>query len=272
MIEDAPPGSAFGVEVVKRAPMLSALREGPMERRTLEQRLGVSKSTAHRNTSALTERGLVERSEGKFELTAFGAAIADVVATFEADVQSTVRLAPLFEVVAGIQPRCPVEAFANATVTSTDSGDPFAPLARFVSLVQDTETVRMFDSYAVAPTYMDEIHGRVLDGLVTDVVERPDVALDVMENYPQKCVELCASEYLSMRIHDGLPFGLVILDSRVGVGIRDPDTGAPRAFVDTDAPAGKQWAETLFDSYWNEATQLEHFHPTALREAIDADG
>lgn len=207
MVEDAPPGPTLRIEVVKRAPMIAALREGAMDRRALEQRLGISKSTAHRNTNFLAEQGLIERSDGEYNLTAFGNAVAEVVATFEAEMQTTVRLAPLFDAISGVKPQCPVEAFFDATVTTSNNGDPFGPLARFVSLVQETETLRMFDSYAVAPTYMDEIHGRVLDGLTTEVIERPDIALDIMENYPQKCVELCASEFLTMRLHEALLSG-----------------------------------------------------------------
>lgn len=271
MVEDAHPPRDLLIEVVRRAPMIEALREEPLDRHYLEQRLDISKSTVHRNTTSLAERGLVERTDGTYKLTEFGEAVAEVVATFEAEMQTTVRLAPLFDTVAGIQPRCPINAFSDATVTTAERGDPFGPLARFVSLVEETDTLQMLDSYAVAPTYIDEIHGRVLDGLETKVIERPDIAEDIIENYPQKCVELCASEFLTMRLHDGLPFGLVILDSRIGVGVRDPNTGTPRVFIDTDDPEGRAWAETLFESYWSDATRLRRFNPTALREAIEFD-
>lgn len=271
MVEDAHPPRDLLIEVVRRAPMITALREEPLDRRDLEQRLEISKSTAHRNTTSLAERGLVERTDGKYKLTELGEAVAEVVATFEADMGTTVRLAPLFDAVAGIQPRCPIHAFSDATVTTANQGDPFGPLARFVALVQETDTLQMLDSYAVAPTYIDDIHGRVLEGLETKVIERPDVAEDIIENYPQKCVELCASEFLTMRLHDELPFGLVIMDSRIGIGVRDPNTGAPRAFVDTDDPEGRGWAATLFESYWCDATRLRRFNPKALREAIESD-
>ncbi|MFW5905866.1 MAG: helix-turn-helix transcriptional regulator [archaeon] len=270
MVEDTHPSRDLLIEVVRRAPLIAALREESLDRRDLEQRLEISKSTAHRNTSSLAERGLVERTDGKYTLTEFGEAVADVVTTFETDMRTVVRLAPLFGAVAGVQPRCPIDAFSDATVTTADRGDPFGPLARFVALIDETDTLRMFDSYAVAPTYIDEVHGRVLDGLETKVIERPDVAEDVIENYPQKCVELCASDFLTMRLHDELPFGLVILDARIGVGVRDPETGSPRAFVDTDDPDARAWAETLFDSYWSDATRLRRFNPKALREAIES--
>jgi len=260
------------LEVVRRGPMLAALREEPMDRRDLTQRLGISKSTSHRNAKSLAERGILRKSNGEHTLTEFGQAVADVVATFEAGMKATVRLAPLFEAVSGTNPPCPIEAFADATVTSTDHGDPFGPLARFVSLVGETDSLRMADSYAIAPTYIDDIHGRVLDGLETEVIERPEVAEDVMENYPKKCVQLCASDFLEMRVHDDLPFGLVILDHRIGIGVRAPETGVPRAFVDTEANEAREWAETLFDSYWDEATELERFNPKALGETIEAMG
>lgn len=270
MVGDPPERSDLWLEVIKRAPMISALSEGALDRRALEHRLNISKSTAHRNTTALAEWGLIKRVGGEYKLTEFGEVVTEIVATFEAEMQTAHRLAPLFEVVSSVQPQCPIKEFSNATVTTAESGDPFGPLARFVSLIEDTETLRMFDSYAVAPTYMDEIHGRVLDGLATDVIEQPDIALDIMENYPRKCVELCASEHLTMRLHESLPFGLVIFDSCIGIGIRDQDSGVPRAFIDIDTPAARAWAETLFESYWSEATRLKQFHPKALQEAIDS--
>lgn len=265
-----PAGSDILIEAVKRAPMLAALREEPLDRHELETRLDISKSTAHRNTKSLAEQGLLEKSNGDFVLTEFGQAVADVVAAYEKEMDTTIRLAPVFESVSGTEPPCPIEAFANATVTSADRGDPFAPLARFVSLVRESDSLRMFDSYAIAPTYIDEIHGRVLDGMRTIVVERPDVAEDIMENYPAKCVQLCASEFLEMRLHEGLPFGLVILDDCIGIGVRDSDTGIPRAFVDTESNEAREWAETIFESYWNEAVHLKRFNPKALREAMEA--
>lgn len=257
------------LEVVRRAPMLAALREESMTPRDLEHRLGISKSTRHRNTTSLTDRGILEKSDGEYRLTESGRAVADVVATFETDMQTTIRLAPMFDAVSDSLPGCPTDVFADATVTTTDQGDPFGPLARFVSLVRETDSLRMMDSYAIAPTYIDEVHGRILDGLHTEVIERPDVANDIMEHYPRKCVQLCASEFLTMKLFDDLPFGLVILDDRVGIGVRDDETHVPRAFVDTDASEARDWAETLFETHWSEAVPLRRFNPKALQEAIE---
>jgi len=271
MTRDEPVDRELLLEVVRQAPMLAALRERSMSRRDLEECLGISKSTVHRNVGSLADRGMVERSNGDHTLTDLGRAVADVVTTFEEDVEATVRLSPLLEAVSDTTPQCPIGSFADATVTTTDSGDPFAPLARFISLVSETESLRMADSYAIAPTYIDEIHGRVLDGLETEVVERPEVAEDIVNNYPKKCIQLCASEFLTMKLYADLPFGLVIFDDGIGIGVRDTETGVPRAFVDTEANEAREWAEMVFESYWSEATQIDHFNPRALRTAIESE-
>jgi len=259
----------FLVEVVKRAPMLATLREEAMSPRDLQERLDVSKSTVHRNATSLSDRGLLDKADGEHTLTEFGRAIADVVSTFEADMGMIVRLAPMLGAVSGTEPLCPIDAFADANVTSTKQGDPFGPLARFISLVGETDSFRMADSHAIAPAYIDEIQERVLDGLEAEVIERPEVAQDIMENHPRRCVRLCGSEHFTLKIHHDLPFGLVILDDRIGVGIRDSRTGTPRAFVDTDAKDARGWAKTIFDSYWDEGTRLDHFTPKELRDVIE---
>ena len=270
MAGDEPLDREFLLEVVKRAPMLTALREEALSPRDLTARLDVSKSTTHRNATSLTERGLLTKSDGKHMLTESGRRVADVVSRFESDMGTIIRLTPLLDAVAGIQPPFPIDAFADATVTSTTRGDPFGPLARFVSLVSETDSFRMADSHAIAPAYIDEIQGRVLDGLEADVIERPEVAEDIMEHYPRRCVRLCGSEHFSLKLHHDLPFGLVILDDRIGVGVRDHRTGTPRAFVDTDARKAREWAKVVFDSYWHEGTSLDHFTPKELREVIEA--
>lgn len=263
-----PLDQGFLLEVVRRTPMLNALRQESLSPRELQDRLDISKSTAHRNATSLADRGLVQKSDGKHTLTAFGREVADLVSTFESDMETTVRLAPMLGAVSGTQPPCPIDAFANATVTTTDHGDPFGPVARIVALIRETDSFRMADSYAIAPAYIEEIQGRVLDGLEAEVIERPEVAEDIMENYPRRCVRLCGSEHYTMKLHDDLKFGLVIFDHRIGIGVRDPRTGTPRVFVDTDAEEAREWAQAIFDAYWREGTRLDHFTPRELRDVI----
>lgn len=119
----------------------------------------------------------------------------------------------------------------------------------------------------------DEPHGFFDLAVTAEVVgvlpgDPLDVVVDVMESYPEKCVEVCVSGNLDIWLHDALPFGLAIFDDRIGVAVADPESGALRSFVDTDDPAAREWAETIFEAFREEAVYLEEFTKRGLREAL----
>lgn len=248
--------------------MLEALCEGPLDRADLEERLAISRSTSHRFTRALVDRGLIERVDGAFRLTAVGEAVTDSVVEFKADVSTATLLAPVLEAVGDAVPPVPLAAFANATVTSAAAGDPHGPMTRYVSLVRETSTLCGFDTWAIAPTYMGEIQERILDGMETELIDPLSVVEDVMDSYPERCVEVCVSGHLAIRLHDSLPFGLAIFDDRIGLAVRDPDAGTLTAFVDTDDPAARDWANAVYGAFESESVPLTEFTKRGLREAM----
>lgn len=254
------------LDVLQRAPVLAALSEGPLDRNDLEARLDVSRATSHRITRSLEDRGLISRVDGDFRLTALGEAARAAVDRFETEVAVALRLAPVIEAASDTAP-LPLAAFADAMETRADRGDPHAPVVRFVDLVRETETLRGFDTWSIAPTYLEEVQGRIVSGMRTELIDPLDVVEDVMESYPEKCVEVCVSGNLDIWLHGSLPFGLAIFDDRVGVAVSDPGTGALRSFVDTDDPAAREWAEAVFEAFRDEAVYLEEFTKRGLLEA-----
>lgn len=263
-----PPSDPDGyLELIRRAPTLTALREGGVDRQTLEERLDVSRATSHRLTRWLGNRGLVERVDGEFRLTPLGQAIEETVMNFKIGVTTTLWLAPVLAALDETYPSVPLRAFDDAVVTSPDHGDPYAPMMRFVSLVRETTTLRGFDTWTIAPTYLDEIQACILDGMVTDLIDPVTVVEDVMERSPERCVQVCVSGYLTIRLHDSLPFGLALFDDRIGVAVRDPETDALTAFVETDDPEARAWAESVYDCFKAESVLLENFTKKGLREA-----
>lgn len=155
-------------------------------------------------------------------------------------------------------------------MTSAERGDPYSPVARFVALVQETETLRGLDVDAIAPLYMDEIQRRIVDGMNTEDITHPGAVKDSLDGYPDKCMEACASGYLTVRLHDDLPFGLAIFDDRVGIGVCERDTRNLRVFVDTDSSAVREWAEAVYEVYESEAILLEEYTQQGFREALEA--
>lgn len=259
------------IQVLRHRHVFAELREGPLERRELEDRLGVSRATSHRYVRTLDEVGLIEKIDGRFVLTALGTDVAESVGTFEIEVGTRLQLAPMMAVMRDITPLVDITAFETATVTNAMHGDPFAPLTRFVSLVQGTETLRGINTCRIAPTYMDEIQERILDGMQTELIDLPRILEDIMERYPEKCVQVCVSENLVLRIHeeqDALPFGLVIFDDSVGIGLFDEQKGTLVSFIDTDEPAAIEWATAVYDQYQSTSSHLENFTKKGLQKAV----
>lgn len=265
-----PTGDVY-LDLVKRASMLEALREESLDRSDLDHRLGISRATSHRHTNALIDLGLIDRVDGDFQLTGMGVAIVEAVDSFKSKIKMAYQLGPVLEEVGDSVPPIPLAAFADATVTSANKGDPHAPVYRYIALVRETETLRGFDTWSIAPTYMGEIQQQILKGMETELIDPIGVVEDVMENYPERCVQVCVSGYLTIWLHEMLPFGLAIFDDRIGLGVRDPETSLLHAFIDTDAPAAREWAKAVYETYKADAVRLDDFTKKGLREAMMDD-
>lgn len=258
------------LELIRRAPMLEVLHDRPLDRQELEARLGISRATSHRFTRWLGDRGLIERIDGEFQLTELGHVMTTIVTGFKSDIRTAFQLAPVVEALGDRDHPVPLAAFGDAVVMTPDSGDPYGPMTRYVSLVKETTTLRGFNTWTIAPTYMDTIQERILNGMETDLVDPRSVVEDIMDNYPERCVEVCVSGNLTIRLHDSLPFGLALFDDRIGIAVGDPETNRLSAFIDTDSPVAREWAEAVYETYKDESILLENFTKKGLREAVAA--
>jgi predicted transcriptional regulator len=244
-------------DVVRHGPVLEALRGGAMDRREIEDALGVSRATSHRFTQWLGEQGFVEKADGRFRLTGHGQAVADEVLRFEANVRTAGRLAPLLDAVCDDHQEFVVEPFVDATVTVAEPDDPYAPVERFVSLVTDSETFRGFNTTHMAPLVLGEFHRRVLGGTDAEMIYLPRTADTLLETYPRRAAEALERGDLALRTRDDLPYGLALLDDRVGIGGYDDATGQMHVFVDTDSPIAREWAERVYASVRADSAPLE---------------
>lgn len=255
--EDSLLDTAALITLIRRAPALAALREQPLDRRDLEDCLDVSKPTVHRLTRTLGEMGLVERTNGIFVLTELGEAVAGVVAEFTRSVETAYRLTPLFETIQDRYSDFDVAAFEDAIVTTAEPSNPYRPVQRCCSLIEETRTLRGFDTTMLSPQYVDTVHRRVCDGMESELVYPPAVAAHLSSMHPERMAEMIESGHLDFRIHADIPYGLVLFDERVGIRNYCKATGALRAFIDTDSPDVREWAETIYDTYWMKAERFK---------------
>lgn len=239
------------VQLVRRSPVLAALRKGPLDRRDLERRLDVSKPTVLRATGTLREFGLVERANGQFRLTAQGEAVAAALDRFRRVERAATRLGPFL---ATTDYDVAVEHFADATVTTRVPGDPYRPVRRFMSLVETTDRLRGFDAATVAPGNVDTLYQRIVDGMETDICYPEHVVETIVETSPERSAAAAESGNLTLRVVDSVPCGLALFDGRVGLGGYDPETGGLAVFVDTDDDAAYAWGEREFERFRETAT------------------
>jgi predicted transcriptional regulator len=257
------------LDTVRYAPGLEALAAGPCDRRELENLLGVSRTTAYRFTRSFEKSGVVERSDGNCVLTAAGEGVAAAVAVFEPRCRTALRLGPVLDAVGETTPAFDLEAFADATVTTTEHGDAHSPVNRCIRLLQGTGSLRAVDMNSIAPVYLGDVQRRIVDGMTTETIMMPEVVASILTEYPDRCIEACESGNLRSYLHDDLSYGLVVLDDRVGIGVRGEGSRTLRMFADTDSPGARRWAEAVFDSYRADAVEMVGFTPWAFRRAME---
>jgi predicted transcriptional regulator len=257
------------IDLLRRSPLLEELQGEEFDRRELQDRLEISRATSHRHTKLLNELGVIEKMNGQFRLTESGTLLADACSRFKREAGAALQLAPVLKAVRDAPVHIDNEAFASAIVTSTEHGDPHAPLARFIALVREAETLHALDLDIIAPARLDEIQGRIVGGMETELIGLPEVAKDIIDGYPEKCIEACESGHLTVKLVDDLPFALTIFDDRVGIGVCEPDTRILRVFVDTDAATVREWAWEVYEVYDAEAIEMEGFGPEGLRRVME---
>ncbi|WP_123533378.1 helix-turn-helix transcriptional regulator [Halosimplex salinum] len=244
-------------DIVRHEPVLEALLEGPLDRREIEQRLDVSRATSHRYTRWLDEHGLVEKRDGRFQLTWRGEVVAEEVLRFEANIQTAHRLTPLLDVICEDHREFVVEPFVDATITVAEPDDPYRPVERFVALATESETFRGFNTTHMAPLVLGEFHQRVFDDTDTEIIYLPQIVEKLFETYPERALEAIDRGHLTLRTRDELPYGLALFDERVGIGGYDETTGLMQVFADTDSPIAREWAERVYTSVRADSNPLD---------------
>ncbi|WP_049988500.1 helix-turn-helix transcriptional regulator [Natrinema salifodinae] len=244
-------------DIVRHGPVLEALREEPRDRREIEAQLDVSRATSHRLMKWLGEQGFVEKVDGRFQLTGRGEAVTDEVLRFEANVSTAHRMGPLLDAICPHHAEFAIEPMVDATVTVAEPSDPYRPVERFISLVNESETFRGFNTTHMAPLSIGEFYQQLFDATESEIVYTPQVVEKLVDTYPNRTNEAIDRGQLTLRTREKLPYGLAIFDDRVGIGGYDDETGLMQAFVDTDSSLAREWADRVYASVKADSTPLD---------------
>ncbi|WP_312910765.1 helix-turn-helix transcriptional regulator [Natronosalvus caseinilyticus] len=241
-----------------RVAVLTAISERPRTRAELCEVTGASASTISRTLRALEERRWIARTGHHYEATPLGAYVSEGVADLLERLETERKLRDVWDWLPVDDADVPIEELADAVVTPATVEDPYRPVSRFVSLLEEADTFRFvgFELGLLEPC-KDELCGRIIDGMDATVIDPPSVATYIRSSYPDLSTRTLESGNLTVLLHDDPPsYGLSLFDRRVGLCIYMPETGTLRSLIDTDAPAVRSWAEWTFERHRHEARPL----------------
>lgn len=234
-----------------RAPTLVALTVRPRSRSELWEMAGVSSSTIRRTLREFEDRNWIRRDGYQYEATQLGTFIATAMADLIDRFETERKLRTVWQSLPGEESGFSLEYCADATVTVANAENPYRPVNRFLSLLEDAERFRFagFDVALLEPC-KDDLCGNIIEGMETELINPPRVASYIRTNCPDQFSAAFESGNLDVRLHDELPtFGVGLLDERVVVCGYDHESLAVRVLVDTEADDARSWAESTYETY-----------------------
>jgi predicted transcriptional regulator len=246
------------IQLLRRAPMLAACRDGPVSRSTIAERADCSRTTAYRATTELVERGLLERDGEGYRLTGFGTAALDRLEELQRGLDGARRLQPVLECNDEQVLREHVHLFSEATVLEADAEAPYAIEQRLTSIIADTSE----RIHGVSTSFGSPI-------TLTRTLERVEAGVEFEWGLPQVVLERLEGQHREMhttvRSHDNttvyvledVVVDLSFYDSTLVITGFDGDRGRLAAVAITDDPEARAWAEALYSRYKREAEVLD---------------
>lgn len=234
-----------------RIAVLAALTIRPRSRSELWEMTGVSSSTIRRTLREFEDRSWIRKDEYQYETTQLGGFIAGAVTDLVDRFETEQELREVWEWLPDEESGFSIEMCIDAEVTVADADNPFRPVNRFISLLEETEQFRFagFDVALLEPS-KDTLCERVIDGMETELINPPRVAKYIRETCPELFSETLESGNMTVRLHNSLPaYGVSIFDNRVAISGYDPDSVTVRVLVDTAAPEAREWAESVYQAY-----------------------
>lgn len=234
-----------------RVPTLVALTVRPRSRSELWELAGVSSSTIRRTLREFEARNWIRKTGYQYEATQLGAFIASATADLLERFETERKLRDVWHWFPGEESGFTVDMCTDATVTVADADDPYRPVNRFRSLLEETERLRFVGlDVALLEPCKEDLCRQIVDGMNTEIINLPRVARYIRATCPQLFSETLQSGNLTVRLHDDLPsYGVGVFDDRIAVSAYDTDSVIVRVLVDTDAPEAREWAELRYESY-----------------------
>ncbi|WP_233517308.1 MULTISPECIES: helix-turn-helix transcriptional regulator [Haloferax] len=237
-------------------PLLAATRNRPLDRSALEIELDVSRATVYRQTAALVDEGLLERTNRGYRTTGAGAAVLDAADRFERSLAAAGRLKPLLEHLSPPALTENLHLFADATVMAVDSESPYAIEQHLESVISDVDeriygAATSFGSPVTLARTVDRVEGGVdfewaLPQAVLERLERQHGELHETVRSHENAAVYVTEDVIDLSLYD---------DTLVLTGF-DTDRGTLAAVAMTDSSAAVNWAFDVFEAHRERGERL----------------
>jgi predicted transcriptional regulator len=242
-----------------RVPTLAALTESPRSRAELCELTDVSSSTMRRTLDQFEDRIWVRKDGRQYAATRLGETVAAGVEELLVRVETERRLRDVWHWLPDEFGDLSVDTWSELTITTADPDLPYHPVNRFESLLRETTTVRFLrPEVALMDPCFDTLYRRLDDGVDVTLIDRPTCHAYFISTYPERCSEMLKRDNFTVLEHDDLPpYGTGLLDDRVAISCYERERGTVNAVIDTDSPAVREWAESLYERYRADARPLD---------------
>lgn len=254
---DSPEVSAIRT-LLDRREFLEALRDGPKDKRTLEETTDVSRSTVNRAVRDLETAHLVERTNGEYQTTAYGELLAEEFTSLLDSASFAWQVRDVLEQVTTAELDFELSRLADAEITTPTPANPGAPMDRVVEIKQNASTLRSLAS-GRSPGALDA-HERGAGN--SDVAFESVCSVDLVSwlvSDPERREQLAGlleHDGVSVYAYDGdIPVPIGITEDVAFFGVESPE-GAPVALVESTDDRVREWAVERFESARDAADEL----------------
>jgi predicted transcriptional regulator len=252
---------AFLARSGHRVAVLRALAAGPLFRPALHEETGVPQPTLGRILGAFETRGWVTRDGRAYALTAWGRL---VVEGFEELTEAVAATQTVGDLLGDLPPDVldvDLRAFADATVTTPTEGDVLGHVRRAERLLAGGTRIRLVANTLVASS-LAGLHDRVVES------DDPDFHFETVitgaaldraladSTFADWVAALVGSGHAPLYRYEGtVPLTVGVVDEIALLGPLD-DEGLPTALVESHDPAVREWAETTYERYRTNSTEV----------------
>ncbi len=219
--------------------------------RDLRDDIDASRTTIQRNLKALVDKGWIEKSDNVYICTFTGNLLCSAITELADSIETLHRLEPILEHVSRSDLDLNIQQLHNAKITVATPSNPYAPVNRHVEALQTAHDFRLSTAVVGRDAFEQVWEQTVQNGCDGELVLTND-AFEIVRSdssYADLYRELLDVDNVELSVYDGdLPYYLGIVDDIVQVGVED-ETGVPKALLESDSPAVREWAIAKHETY-----------------------